>query len=262
VLATIVFGSGGRALEVFRLAATPGVDWRSIAASPFTMMNEMGGYTGETILLALGGAAFLAVAARNARRLPPLFFACTLAISVAMFSSDGVAGNHLLDLHIASIVLLVDWAIQAGAQDFVVGASAAVCMVVWLSLMATRASTDTVPVRTQLKEVVRAIGPTDKPILAENALVPIIAGQRPYILDPFSFRVMLEEEPSLGEPMWRMIQERRFAEVVFSHDPRQNEWRDFYAGTHLGQDFMDHLQTSYQFAETRGGDYLYLPRGE
>src|SRR2546423_11055201 len=96
-------------------------------------------------------------------------------------------------------------------------------------------STDTVPVRAQWKDVIHVIGHTDQTILSENPLVPIVAGQQPYVIDPFSFRLMLEKRPSLGEPMWQMLHERRFAAVVLMHDPNSDEGRDFYAGTHFGQ---------------------------
>ncbi len=153
------------------------------------------------------------------RRIPPLLFVCTLVVTVVIFSSDGIAGNHLIDLQVASAVLVVDWAFQAGVPDFAIGASAAACLIVWLGLMVNYGSTDTVPVRAQLKDVIHVIGRTDQTILSENplvpiVLVPIVAGQQPYVIDPFSFRLMLEKRPSLGEPMWQMLHERRFAAVV------------------------------------------------
>jgi len=195
------------------------------------------------------------------RRIPPLLFLCTLVVTVVIFSSDGIGGNHLIDLQVASAVLVVDWAFQVGVPDFAIGASAAACLIVWLGLMVNYGSTDTVPVRAQLKDVIHVIGHTDQPILSENPLVPIVAGQQPYLIDPFSFRLMLEERPSLGEPMWQMLHERRFAAVVLMHDPNSDEGRDFYAGTHFGQGFMERLQQDYELAGTPGGQYLYLPRG-
>ncbi len=134
------------------------------------------------------------------RRIPPLLFLCTLVVTVVIFSSDGIAGNHLIDLQVASAVLVVDWAFQVGVPDFAIGASAAACLIVWLGLMVNYGSTDTVPVRAQLKDVIHVIGRTDQTILSEHPLVPIVAGQQPYVIDPFSFRLMLEKRPSLGEP--------------------------------------------------------------
>jgi hypothetical protein len=122
-------------------------------------------------------------------------------------------------------------------------------------------SADTVPVRAQLKDVIHVIGRTEKTILSENALLPIVAGQQPYLIDPFAFRLMLEKQPSLGQRMWQMLHEHRFSAVVLLHNPDSDEGRNFYAGTHFGQGFMERLQQNYELAGTPGGEYLYLPRG-
>jgi len=261
VLAGIYLGSKGRALEVFRLTAAAGIDLRSIVVSPASMVDTMNGYAGETILLGLGMASLLSTSARNMRRIPPLLFLCTLLITVVIFTSDGIAGNHLIDLQVASAVLVVDWALQAGAPDFSIAASAAACLIVWLGLMVNYGSADTAPVRAQLEDVIHIIGRTDQTILSENPLVPIVAGQQPYLIDPFSFRLVLKKRPSLAEPMWQMLHERRFAAVVLMHNPNSGEGRNFYAGTHFGDGFLDRLQQDYELAGTPGGQYLYLPRG-
>jgi len=260
VLAGIYLGSDGRAFEVFRLTAAAGINLRSILVSPSSMVDAMSGYSGEIILLALGTATLLVTGARNMRRIPPLLFICTLVVTVVIFSSDGIEGNHLIDLQVASAILVVDWALQAGTPEFAIAASAAACLIAWLALIVNYGSTDTVPVRAQLKDVIHVIGRTDQTILSENPLVPIVAGQQPYLIDPFAFRLMLEKRPSLGEPMWQMLHERRFAAVVLMHNPNSDEGRDFYAETHLGRGFIERLQQDYELAGTPGGQYLYLPQ--
>src|SRR5256886_15109067 len=115
------------------------------------------------------------------RRIPPLLFVCTLVVTVVIFSSDGIAGNHLIDLQVASAVLVVDWAFHAGAPDFAIGASAAACLIVWLGLMVSHGSTDTVPVRAQLKDVIYVIGRTDQAILSDTHLIPDVARHQPHL---------------------------------------------------------------------------------
>lgn len=262
VLTAIYFGSGGRAWEVFRLTATVGVGLRSLFFSPSSWVNAMRGNLGETILLALGAATLLTTNASNVRRLPSLLFLCTLAVTVVIFSSEGIDDNHLIDLHVAAAVLLVDWALQLGLPEFGISAIAVACFIVCLALVRDmdQGSTDAVPNREQIEEVVDAIGSTKRPILSETPLLPIIAGQRPYLLDPFNFRIMVEKKPSLGEPMWQMLHEHGFAAIVLLHDPRNNEGREFYGGTHFGKAFMEGLERDYELAATPEGKYLYLPR--
>ena len=262
VMAVIGLASGGRAIEAFRLTAVSGFDLRALASSPVTMMGEMEGYTAEIVMLALGFAALLAAGLPGRRRMGTLLFACTLGVTLAIFSTDGAAGNHVMDLLVAAVVLAAEWAASAGAQELATGAAAGVCLVAWLALMASHAAVDMAPVWTQMQEVVREIGPTDKPIIAENPLIAIEAGQRPYLEDPFSFRVMMDRDPDLGDDMWQKMSEHGFAAVVFLHDPRAAEWQDFYTGTHFGEDFLEHLQKDYRLAGTPGGEYLYLPKRE
>jgi hypothetical protein len=261
ILAGIHLASQGRAFEVFRLTAAAGVTPHSILGSPSSMLDAMNGYFGEIILLALGTATLLATGARNMRRIPPLLFVCTLIVTLLIFSSDGIEGNHLIDLQVASAILVVDWAFQAGAPEFAIAASAASCLIVWVGLVVNYGSTDKVPVRAQLKDVIHSIGRTDQTILSENPLVPIVAGQQPYLIDPFCFRLVLEKRPSLGEPMWQMLHEHRFAAVVLTQNPNSDDGRDFYAEIVFGLEFLKRLQQDYELAGTPGGQYLYLPRG-
>jgi hypothetical protein len=262
VLAGTFLGSGGRALEVFRLTATVGVGLHGLFYSPSSWVGAMRGDLGETIVIALGATALLTTKAESVRRIPSLLFLCTLAVTLVIFSSEGIADNHLIDLHLAAAVLLVDWVLQAGLPDFGISASAVACCIVFLALVADfeEGSADTVPNRVQIEQVVHAIGSPKQPILAETPLLPIIAGQRPYLLDPFSFRIMVEKKPSLAEPMWQMLHEHGFAAVVLLHNPDSDEGRDFYAGTHFGSAFMERLERDYKLAGTPGGKYLYLPR--
>ena len=262
VLAGTYIGSGGRALELFRLTAAGGIGLRSMLLSPSMLVDAMRGDFGETILLGVATAALLTSGARNLRRIPALLFLCTLAVTVVIFSSEGIAENHLIDLHVAAVVLVIDWAVQADLLKFGISTSTIAGLIVCLALVADaeQGSPDTVPNRAQLEQVVRAIGNVDRPILAETPLLPILAGQQPYLLDAFSFRIMVEKKPSLAEPMWQMLHEHGFAAVVLLHNADSDEGRDFYAGTHFGSAFMERLERSYKLAGTPGGKYLYLPR--
>jgi hypothetical protein len=262
VVAGIYLGSAGRALEVFRLTAAAGVGLHSILFSPSTFVYVVRANLGETILLALGAAILLTTDTRNIRRIPSLLFLCTLVVTVVLFSSTGIDNNHLMDLHVAAAVLLVDWALQVGLPQFGISACAATCFIVWLALMADvdRGSDDVIANREQMEQVVHAIGNTERPILAETPLLPIIAGQRPYLLDPFSFRVMVEKKPSLAEPMWRMLHEHGFAAIVLQQDPDSDEGREFYGEIHFGEAFIERLERDYELTSKDGGIYVYRPR--
>ena len=261
VLAGIYLGSHGRAFEVLRLTAAPGVNLGRILSSPMELVDTMSTYLGEIIFIAFGTALLLATRWRKMGSIPPLLFLCTAAVTCLIYSSEGNAGNHLVDLHIAAVVLLVSWAGDEAQLDFGVSSLAAACFIALLGLVLQHASADSVPVREKIQEIVRAIGKTDKPILAENPLVAVEAGQHPYLLDAFMFRVIRGKDPSFADPLWLMLREKRFSAVVLINNPDNEEGRTWYSTAHFGKGFVEQLERDYERVGTPGDQYLYMPRG-
>jgi len=262
VLIIIYFASHGRVLDNLRLTLSTGTSFRSLLQSPLTMVQTMNGYVPESIMLVLAAGALFAMRGRQTVRMQSLLFLCTLGVTLLIFGSEGTAGNHLLDLHVAAIVMFVGWVSEIAPADFGTSVIAVTCLIGWVALLPQHKDVDFVPVRTQLQEVARAIPDRNRPILAENPLVPIVAGQEPYLLDPFMFRVMRERVPSLAEPMWQMLRGRRFGAVVLLDDPESDYGRGLYSNYHFGEGFLEHLRESYEPADTPGGQYLYLPRDD
>ena len=173
--------SGGRAFEGLRLTLATGSGFYSLLNSPITMAEAMNGYREEMILLALALTAFALTRARL--RLPALWFLCTLAVTLVIFSSEGTAGNHLIDLLVASVAVFTVWISDLSSPDLGMSLLASASLVAWLGLMVQHRYDDLVPVHSQLQEIVRAAGNSERPILSDNPLVPLEAGQRPYVLD-------------------------------------------------------------------------------
>ena len=265
VLGIMYLASEGRAFAVLRLTAATGLSFRNVLYSPVTLVQTLNGYLAETALLILAAGPFVIMLAQRMVRLHALFFIrtffiCTLAVTLVIFSSEGTAGNHLLDLHVAAVTLFVGWASEGRLGEFGVAALAAATLIAWLSLLPQHKEVDFVPARQQLQDVVRAIGPADRPILAESPLVPITAGQLPYLIDPFMFRVMREKRPSLSDPMWQTMREKEFAAVVLLEDPDSDYGRDLYSNYHFGEGFIEQMEENYFPAGGAGGQFVYLPR--
>jgi hypothetical protein len=218
------------------------------------MVEAMNGYREEMMLLALALTAF----AIGRERLTSLLFLCTLAVTLVIFSSEGTAGNHLIDLLVASVVIFTVWISQY--QEIGLCLLACGSLVAWLGLMVQHRYDDLVPVHAQLQEIVSACGNSGKPILSDNPLVPLTAGQHPYVLDAFMFRVLEEREANFGDPMWRMLKERRFGAVVFVDNPDNEEGKDTYDNFHFGDDFMEVMRQNYEPAGSAGTEYIFLPK--
>ncbi|HET7440406.1 MAG TPA: hypothetical protein VFJ47_03825 [Terriglobales bacterium] len=270
VVAVMYFASEGRAFEALRVALSAGMSFRSLLQSPATLVQTLNGYVAETVLLVLAVTALLLHFTGSAGRrfhsfsmsLTSLLFLCTLAVTLIIFSSEGTAGNHLLDLHVASVVLFGAWASEASLPQWGVAAPAIASLLAWFSLLPQHKQVDFVPLRKELQEIVRAIGSTSKPILSENPLVPITAGQQPYLLDPFMFRVMREKNPAVAESMWRMLAAKQFAAVVLMDDPDSDYGQDVYSHYHFGEGFVEQMRKYYEMADAPGEQYLFLPRAD
>jgi hypothetical protein len=260
VLAAMYFASSGRAFAAFRFTLATGSDWQSLLYSPISMEQAMHGYVAETILLALGLAALVAGCGRGFFRLPSLWFLCTLAVALVIFSSDGTAGNHLIEVHVTAVVLLATWTSEFQLPNAGMAALAAACLLAWMELYVQHRDVDAIPVRAQLQQIVQAIGPTGKPILSDDPMVPITAGHQPYLLDAFMFRVIREDVPPFSDPMWQKLRERQFAAVVLMDNPDSDEGRDMYSNYHFGEDFIPLMRENYEPAGVVGGQYLFLPR--
>ena len=99
-----------------------------------------------------------------------------------------------------------------------------------------------------------------RPILAQNPLLPVVAGQRAYLLDPFLIRLLSERDPALVEPLWRELRAQKFAAVVFERDPREERARGLYRSALLGERFLDEVDRNYEIAATIGPRTVFLPR--
>lgn len=259
VLVGIYVGSHGRAFEVFRATLSSGIGFRSLLGAPETLIDTLPGYWAESILLVLAAAALLASSRCQLVTLPPLLFLCALGATLVILASQGTGGNHLLDLQVVSIVLFI-LAMAERAPDFALSACSIAALIAFASFIPVYGEVDSVPRRDQYQEIVETIGPTNQPILSDNPLIPIIAGQQPYVTDAFMLRVIVEKQRSFREPLWRMLDERQFAAVVLQDNPDTDDGRNIYTHFHFGDDFLQHLSNGYQVAGTPGDHYLYLRR--
>ncbi len=259
VLIGIEWGSAGRAFEAMRMTLATGTGANSLLRSPLALAEALQGYWAEIILLVLAGGALL-LWPRGALRVPGLLFLCTLVVTLVIFSSEGTAGNHLIELHVAAVLLLVTWAAQAAASDSVVGVLAIACIVAGLGLVNEHRDVDFVPVRQNVAAVLSAIGPARLPVLSDNPLISVAAGQQPYVLDAFMLRVIQEKQPGFANPLWDKMRQHQFSAIVLLDDPTSAEGRDTYTNYHFGGPFLDELQKNYVPADSGGDYFLYLPR--
>jgi hypothetical protein len=267
VAGAIFVASRGRVVEIFRACASGGADWRFIVSGPWRMIS-MAVYTDPGLVLfavlALAGLIFVVFSSKLLQNLPALLVIGTLAITVLIFGSPGTAGNHLLDVQVASVILLASWVATAAPLQKQIGVYALAL------LMAIAAVPIVRHVKTwspwyhphQFQRVIEIIGPTDKPILAENPILPVLAGQQSYVLDPWMVQLLGKHINGFEQSLLERLRNRSFSAVVLTADPAQKGVRWWYDTVSFGPGFVPALLENYRFAQVIDRDWIYLPRAK
>ncbi len=264
VLGTMLIASHGRVFEIFMESATAGAPWTSIFRAPqrfamYTGVEDLGGFP----FILLAAAALAAWPGRLWEDLPPFYFLFAVATILAIFTTIGADYNHLIDLHAAAIVLLAVWVSRSGQQQASFGMAAlAICalMAFFPAARNLRHGVDTIPRRQEFRTVLQAVGNNPKPILAENPLIPVLAGQTPYVLDPFMLRAFNSRDPRFAEPLWKMLQEKDFSAVVTLIDPESELGATVYTQAFFGPGFRKNLLENYKLDGKMRRTYIFLPR--
>src|SRR5271165_3107400 len=264
--AAMIVASHGRVVEIFKACASGGADWKFILSGPLRMVS-MAVYTDPALVvfgaLALAVFAFLAFSSRLLQNLPALFFIATMAITVTIFGSPGTAGNHLLDVQVASVVLLVSVMSSAMRQKQLgVYVLALLMLVAAIPLVLRFKSWSAWYHPHEFQRVIEVIGPTDKTILAENPVIPALAGQYPYVLDPWMVQLLRKRIAGFEEPLLEGLRRQAFSAVVLSADPNDENVRSWYDTVSFGPGFVPALSENYRLAQVIDKDWIYLPIGQ
>lgn len=101
-----------------------------------------------------------------------------------------------------------------------------------------------------LHDAVKFIGKQDKPILAMHPLLPILAGQRPYLIDAWMLAAVTEKNPGFEQPMLDAIRQRQFSAIVLEFDlPSKSDGG-----------FNDDIRENYQLVKRFPRVLIFLPK--
>ncbi len=269
VAGAMIIASKGRVVEVFRACASGGAGWRQILAAPAAMIGvsrrvDPSLYLFLWLIVVLCILGMLNGLKRPALDLPTLLFGFTFLVTMMIFGSPGTNFNHLLDLQIACVVVIGIWITrQSSVQQrqlgiFALGLATLLCA----QSPFHRMTTTIVDVEARrFSRTVEAIGAIDKPILAENAVVPLTAGQLPYVLDPWMVNLLGRRNPGFRQPLIDAVQQKRFGAIVLSMwDPQGDHGRKWYDQESFGTGFVPALFANYQLVATVDDQLIYKPK--
>jgi hypothetical protein len=264
VCAAVFLASHGRVYEVMKASAAGGGSWADLIQAPERMAIFMGYDLAILPFFVLATAAVFAWPGKAFQELAPLFFLTAVGATLVIYGSPGTDFNHLLDVQVAATVVIGVW-ISRMEEKPAIFATQALAMAGLLAIapswLAYRRS-DVISERMHFALTLRDLGPHPGFILAENPLLPILAHEEPYVLDPFMFRIIAAHDPSFADPLWRMLRERKFSAVVLGKNPNTSYGRWWYSTMHFGMPFVGVLEKYYRPVLHIPGDPVYHTQGE
>jgi hypothetical protein len=148
------------------------------------------------------------------------YFWLVLALTAPVFASPGTDNNHLIDLLAASLLLL-GWVCerapdQAALARLVPATLAGLTLVSWIpGVISIRSVVEHAgrPRRSTIETIAARAGAPDR-ILSENPIVPLLAGGRAVVSDPFSLRLLAARLPELRTDFAKRLSQGDFPIVV------------------------------------------------
>jgi hypothetical protein len=260
--------SAGRWWESFAACATGGR--ARLLYAPVNLLRFAAPVDLSLVGLAL---SVLWAAPRGRRPFVALPLSLSAAATFALFGSPGIDENHLLEACALSVSALVS------AEPRTAGPRAESFVIVFLAFLgllnvgypALRTGASAAEDRFAIhsgtdlhRQVSREVGPGERgPLLSENPWIPLLLGERPFVLDAFSLRILVQNMPRAREDLLRRIRSRSFRAVVLSY-PLEGKER-WYEEIHFGPGFVQTLRESYSLAaahvpgRSTSGVYVWLP---
>lgn len=265
VLITMYVASGGRVFGIFRACASGGGSLAYTLQAPLHLLSKAMEVDPIFLLFLIPAAAFGVAAFRDQKTdILPLYFVLSLVVSIVIFGSPGIGVNHLLDLHVAAILLLVI-SFSRMAQPALTTSGIgilALCLLVACgpTSQALHGDLHRRSIPADAREIMAHVPDDRRPVLAENAEILLAAGKTPYVLDPFMFRILAASQPALAADFWEKMNHRGFAAIVLQFNPSSAEGKIWYTETHFGGEFLRDLQANYSLQRTVGQMWLFTPK--
>lgn len=261
--------SGGRFVEGLRAVAAGGAAPRTALRAPLRLAEELAIGDPAGLVLAVAAAAALAAWARTLARdarwgrddprlLPALWLAASWIGALAVLATPGTGVNHLVELEVASATLLgAGMARGAGRRLAGSGAAAAALAGLAIALALWRADRSSSRLA-ELREVVRAL--PAGPVLSEDPLVPLLAGERPLLLDPFTIRLTTARRPELRAALVEALRRGAFPAIVLLQDLDARASDAWYAEGNFGSTLAGEIRRRYRRSAAIGRYHVYVPR--
>ena len=216
------------------------------------------------LVITLALATMLSTPRIRVPRLPLAAYVFTGLGTGILFLSPGTDWNHLIDLDMCSLVLLVSLMGRAAAPPTWGRSLLTVLMLVAIADVAAIGPVSNAPSdRRAREETVRAIRESSSRgvVLVENVGMAIEAGQRPYLMDPFALRLTRRWDPAIDADFRGKMEGTYFKAIILFKDAfRDSSAAEWYNDWHLGPGFLRLLKAHYRQDDRYSLSHVYVPR--
>jgi hypothetical protein len=258
--------SDGRALSMLlsgaSAGASPGGIWRAPLsfARALTLVPETALTIGAG--LAIGGLAWRArsLGARPAAWL----FACALAATMAVFATPGTWMNHFADLQAAAALLIAiavartEGAWKRGAAIVAAGALAGGIAATTLRA----AGPDRSDRLRSYQLVLDWLDDHPGDILADQLMLPVLAGRRSFVIDSMILRAHLDAGRLDLRPLLSAVEKGRFVAVILDEDVPATSPQALIARSEFGAAYMRALLERYRVERVVAGRTILVPKND
>ena len=257
--------SGGRAIESFRACALAGSSFLSLfSLTAITRAIELIGTSHLLTVVFLLTVGVLAISRTEWGKLPGLYLLMAFGVTAVIFTSPGtILTSQIVDAYVAAIVVMTT---VCGRQA---GRLREAGYVVFIGLGLWTAGQNVARIGSMIEEeavrsgregqrqLIAAVNSCGGPVVSESAMIPILAGQRPVLLDAFAFHVVAGNRPEVERDLVERITRREFGCVVLEQDPETPKGRAWYLNVNLTSGVLDAVRQHYQLERTIADERFY-----
>jgi hypothetical protein len=207
----------------------------------------------------------LAVCPRTWLQLPTLYLVAAAAITAVIFTSPGtILTSQIVDAYVAAIVVLTAFVASRTGQVRAAGLAVLSILLLWTAgqntvRIATMVQKGAIPTGIEeRRQLVGAVQNCGGPIVSESPMIPILADQRPVLLDPFAFHVVSLNRPEIGNDLVERIKRREFTCIVLEQDPTTPKGQAWYSNVNLTRPVMEAVLDHYRLERTIAGQRFYI----
>lgn len=253
--------SSGRFIEIFIFCASGGTTIIKFIKSPFNLINCITGTDPGVITILTFSLTLIFYKGRGIIKSQyALYMTVTLFITLFIFGSEGIVGNHLIDLNIASIFVIAGFIKEHEVEtDMVIKCSLIVIILAFLiNAHSLRQIRKGKPLLASMKETAVLVDKS-KNMISENPWLCIIMNRDIYMLDPWMFRLIEQKKPELLSEFYKRFDKGGFDCIVFDQNPLAPWIPDWFDYGHFGRNFLGYTFKYYRLRESHDLYYIYTP---